>query len=62
VTGPQIEGGAMSNKSNPTVVTMCIDIGKNSFDVVDLDQRGAIALRQKWSRGQIEARLAKLYG
>jgi len=37
---------------------MGIDIGKNSFHVVGLDQRGAIVLRQKWSRGQVEARLA----
>jgi transposase len=50
----------MSNKSNPTVATMGIDIGKNSFHVVGLDQRGAIVLRQKWSRGQIEARLANM--
>jgi hypothetical protein len=42
----------MSNKSNPTVATMGIDIGKNSFHVVGLDQRGAIVLRQKWSRRQ----------
>jgi transposase len=34
--------------------------GKNSFHVVGLDQRGAIVLRQKWSRGQIDARLANL--
>jgi hypothetical protein len=39
---------------------MGIDIGKNSFHVVGLDRRGAIALRQKWSRGQIEARLAAM--
>ena len=50
----------MSNKSNPTVATMGIDIGKNSFHVVGLDQRGAIVLRQKWSRRQIEARLANI--
>jgi transposase len=50
----------MSTKSNPTVATMGIDIGKNSFHVVGLDQRGAIVLRQKWSRGQIEARLANM--
>jgi hypothetical protein len=31
--------------------TMGIDIGKNSFHVVGLNQRGAIMLRQKWSRG-----------
>jgi transposase len=35
-------------------------IGKNSFHVVGLDSRGAIVLRQKWSRGQIEARLANM--
>src|SRR5450755_4905810 len=51
---------AMSTKSNPTVATMGIDMGKNSFHVVGLDQRGAIVLRQRWSRGQIEARLANL--
>ena len=50
----------MSNKSNATVATMGIDIGKNSFHIVGLDQRGAIVLRQKWSRGQIEARLANI--
>ena len=50
----------MSNKSNATIATMGIDIGKNSFHVVGLDQRGAIVLRQKWSRGQIEARLSNL--
>jgi transposase len=48
----------MSNKSIATIVTMGIDIGKNSFHVVGLDRRRAIVLRQKWSRGQIEARLA----
>ena len=37
-----------------------IDIGKNSFHVVGLDERGAIVLRQKWSRGQVEARLANM--
>jgi transposase len=45
VTGLQIKGAAMSNKSNPTVATMGIDIGKNSFHVVGLDQRGATVLR-----------------
>ena len=50
----------MSNKSNPTVATMGVDIGTNSFHVVGLDQRGAIVLRQKWSRRQIEARLANI--
>src|SRR5271169_4652009 len=50
----------MSNQSNSTVATMGIDIGKNSFHVVGLDQRGAIVLRQKWSRGQVEARLGNM--
>jgi transposase len=50
----------MLNKSTPIVATMGIDIGKNSFHVVGLDGRGAIVLRQKWSRGQVEARLANL--
>ena len=43
-----------------TVVVMGIDIGKNSFHVVGLDARGAIVLRQKWLRGQVEVRLANL--
>ena len=51
---------ATSNKSIATIATMGIDIGKNSFHVVGLDRRGAIVLRQKWSRGQIEARLAAM--
>src|SRR5271169_5027479 len=50
----------MFNQSSSTVATMGIDIGKNSFHVVGLDQRGAIVLRQKWSRGQVEARLANM--
>src|SRR5215831_769384 len=50
----------MSNKSTAAVATMGIDIGKNSFHVVGLDRRGAIVLRQKWSRGQIAARLAAM--
>jgi hypothetical protein len=32
----------MSNKSNLTVVTVGIDIGKNSFHVVGLDRRGEL--------------------
>jgi transposase len=50
----------MSNKSTPIVATMGIDIGKNSFHVIGLDNRGAIVLREKWLRGQIEARLAAM--
>jgi hypothetical protein len=48
-------------ESGKTVLSVVgIDIGKNSFHVVGLDRCGAIALRQKWSRGQIEARFANL--
>jgi len=44
-----------------TAVTVIgIDIGKNSFHVVGLNQRGAIVLRQKWSRGQVESRFANM--
>jgi transposase len=42
------------------IAVVGIDIGKNSFHVVGLDQRGAIVLRQKWSRGQMEARFANM--
>ena len=50
----------MSERPNATVAVMGIDIGKNSFHVIGLDARGAIALRQKWSRGQVETRLANM--
>jgi transposase len=42
------------------VAVVGIDIGKNSFHIVGLDQRGAIVLRQKWSRNQVEARLSNM--
>ena len=32
------------------IAVVGIDIGKNSFHIVALDDRGAIVLRQKWSR------------
>jgi len=50
----------MSQKINTVVAVIGIDIGKNSFHIVGLDKRGAIALRQKWSRGQVETRLANM--
>jgi transposase len=34
--------------------------GKNSFHVVGPDERGAIVLRRKWSRGQVETWLANI--
>ena len=45
---------------NSRIAAIGIDIGKNSFHVVGQDERGAIVLRQKWSRGQIDARLSNL--
>jgi hypothetical protein len=42
---------AMSQTLNTAIVVIGIDIGKNSFHVVGHDMRGAIVLRQKWSRG-----------
>ena len=50
----------MSQKSSSEIAVIGIDIGKNSFHVVGQDRRGAIVLRQKWSRGQVETRLANL--
>lgn len=50
----------MSQKPGSAVAVVGIDIGKNSFHVVGLDKRGAIVLRQNWSRGQVEARFANM--
>ena len=50
----------MSQKRENAIAVVGIDIGKNSFHVVGHDERGAIVLRQKWSRGQIEARFANM--
>jgi len=50
----------MAKTREAAVAVVGIDIGKYSFHVVGLDRRGAIVLRQKWSRGQVEARLANM--
>ena len=51
----------MSQKFESAIAAVIgIDIGKNSFHVVGHDARGAIVPRQKWSRGQVEARLANM--
>ena len=42
------------------VATLGIDIGKNTFHLIGLDTKGAIVLRQKLSRSQVEARLANM--
>jgi transposase len=50
----------MSQTLNTSIAVVGIDIGKNSFHLAGQDQRGTIVLRQKWSRVQVEARLANL--
>ena len=50
----------MLQKVPNEIAVVGIDIGKNSFHLIGLDKRGAIVLRQKWSRGQVEVRLANL--
>jgi hypothetical protein len=42
------------------VTVIGIDIGRTRSTLVGLDQRGAIALRQKLSRGQVASRLANV--
>ena len=36
------------------ICTVGIDIGKNSFHIIGLDDRCAIVLRREWSRGQLK--------
>src|SRR4030095_7821263 len=50
----------MPETAHNAIAVVGIDIGKNSFHVVGQDEGGAIVLRQKWSRGQVEARFANL--
>jgi transposase len=47
------------SSSNP-VATIGVDIGKNTFHLVGLDKRGAIVLRIKVSRSQLERRLVNV--
>jgi transposase len=48
----------MSREAMPS--TIGIDIGKNTFHLVGLDQRGAIVLQLKVSRAQLERRLVNI--
>src|SRR5262249_50214735 len=50
----------MSQHLNSAVAVVGIDIGKNSFHVIGLDDRGAIVLRQQWAGGEVGAGLANL--
>jgi hypothetical protein len=49
---------AMPHHTKDTVAILGIDIGQNTFHLVGLNIRGAIVLRQKLSRRQLEARPA----
>jgi transposase len=51
---------ARKTTSLEVVATIGIDIGKNTFHLIGLDKKGAIVLRQKVSRGQIDTRLANM--
>jgi hypothetical protein len=63
---PAIEAGSGAPKGSGhvpdsgAIAIVGIDIGKTRVDVVGPDRRGAIALWQKWSRGEVEARRANL--
>src|SRR5918999_779601 len=50
----------MSEKIIPEIAVVGIDIGKTTFHVIGLDRRGAVVLRQRWSRSQVEARSANM--
>jgi hypothetical protein len=58
--GAEPKEHAMSQELGTAIAVSDIDIGKNAFHVVGLDERGAIVLQQKWSRGQLETRLVNL--
>ena len=50
----------VSQTPNTAIAVIGIDTGRNSFHIAGHDERGAIVVRQKWSRGQVEARLANM--
>jgi transposase len=44
----------MSQNLTSSIALIGIDIATNPFHALDLDARGAIALRQKWSHGELK--------
>jgi transposase len=50
----------MSQTLNVEISAVGIDIGKDSFHIIGHDERGAIVLRQRCLRGQVEARFANM--
>jgi transposase len=49
-----------SQKTPGAIITIGLDLGKNTFHLVGLDKRGAIVLQQRVSRAQIERRLGNI--
>src|ERR1039457_6935561 len=60
VRGTKDKEPAMAETLKNSIAFVGIDIGKNSFHVVGISAIGTIVLRQKWSRGQVEARFANM--
>ena len=50
----------MPRQCKDSIAVLGIDIGKNTFRLVGLNKRGAIIVRLKQSRTQLEAKLANL--
>jgi transposase len=50
----------MPRTTSSAITVIGMDIGKNAVHVIGLNKKGAIVLRQRWPRDQIEARLANL--
>ena len=53
-------GSSLAISSANSVSTIGLDIGKNTFHLIGLDKRGAIAMRIKVSRNQLIRRLVNL--
>src|SRR5262245_10421519 len=50
----------VTRPNTAAVATLGIDIAKNVFHLIGLNERGAITLRQRLSRRQLEARLTTM--
>lgn len=50
----------IAKANSAAVATLGVDIGKNTFHLVGLDKRGAVVLRERLSRAQVEVRLANM--
>jgi hypothetical protein len=50
----------MPKPKSAAIASLGVDIGKNTFHPIGLDKRGAIVLRERPSRAQVEVRLANM--